>query len=189
MFPTPPIVAPPPAPAPPTASCVLATLEAATIALWRSLQNPSLSSPTLRTSSPHAANNLSNSSAQRCREALTINHNPPADGSTKVPEVREYTIGLGEPANAGSPHAHLLGPTSSKGDALRLLLLRIVGAPSLCPPCRGPIFIGGHPCQPPPLPRNPSLRPCPSDPPPTALQPTHDPTSVLLQCKQHANSE
>ncbi|KAG5349783.1 hypothetical protein C0989_001888 [Termitomyces sp. Mn162] len=34
MSPTPPIVAMPPSPAPPTASCTLAALEAATVTLW-----------------------------------------------------------------------------------------------------------------------------------------------------------
>ncbi|KAG5732057.1 hypothetical protein E4T56_gene18831 [Termitomyces sp. T112] len=123
------------------------------------------------------------------KKALTIDHNPPTDGSTKVPEVREYTIGPGGPANTSSPHARLLGPASGKEDALHLPLSHVTGASSLRPPHGGPIFIRGHPAPTPPLPRNPSLRPYPSDPPPTALQPTHDPTPVLLQCKWHANSE
>ncbi|KAG5334285.1 hypothetical protein C0989_003529, partial [Termitomyces sp. Mn162] len=38
MSPTPPIIAPPPAPTPPMASCALATLEAATVTPWRSPQ-------------------------------------------------------------------------------------------------------------------------------------------------------
>ncbi|KAG5334803.1 hypothetical protein C0989_003062 [Termitomyces sp. Mn162] len=94
-----------------------------------SFQNPSLSSLILQASSPSVANNCSNSSTQHCRKALVANHDPPADCSTKALEIREYTMGLGEPTIASSPHACLLGPTSSKGDALHLPLSCAMEAP------------------------------------------------------------
>ncbi|KAG5715684.1 hypothetical protein E4T56_gene468 [Termitomyces sp. T112] len=120
--PTPPIIAPLPLPVPPMAPYALAALEAVTVTPWHSLQSPSLSFPTLQTSSPHVANNLSNSSTQCHRKALATDYDPPADCSTKAPEVGEYTMGPRGPTIAGSPHARLLGPTSSKGDTLHLLL-------------------------------------------------------------------
>ncbi|KAH0581153.1 hypothetical protein H2248_012279 [Termitomyces sp. 'cryptogamus'] len=51
------------------------------------------------------------------------------------------------------------------------------------------LSLGATPRQLLPLPWNSSLRPYPSDPPPTAWQPTHSPTPALSQCKRHANSE
>ncbi|KAG5717112.1 hypothetical protein E4T56_gene6928 [Termitomyces sp. T112] len=174
-FLTPPIVAPLPAPMPPTASCTLTTLEAATVTPWRLVQFPPKPVPLL----PHPMDFLPVCGQQplqllcpTCRKASTIDHDPPANGSTKVPEVGEYTA---LPPARGMPFIYpcraLQGPPPSTHPA---------GAQSSS---------GAAPRQPPPLPQNPSLRPCPSDPPPTALQPTHDPTPVLPQCKRQANSE
>ncbi|KAG5727498.1 hypothetical protein E4T56_gene11999 [Termitomyces sp. T112] len=92
-------------------------------------------------------------------KALAADHNPPTDCSTKAPEIGEYTMGPGGPTIASSPHAHLLGPTSGKGDALHSLLLHAAGAPSLYPLHGGPTFIGDRSMPTPPLPQNPALTP------------------------------
>ncbi|KAG5733084.1 hypothetical protein E4T56_gene3541 [Termitomyces sp. T112] len=170
--PTPLIVAPPPPPAPPMAPYALTALEAATVAPWLSLQSLFLSSPTLQTSAPHVANNLSNSSTQYHRKASATNHDPPTDFSTKAPEVGEYTA---PPLARGTPSVY---PCCTSW-----------GPPPSTHPAGAQPSSGAASCQLPPLLWNPSLRPYPSDPPPTAQQPTHGLIPALPQCKWHANSE
>ncbi|KAG5717607.1 hypothetical protein E4T56_gene5418 [Termitomyces sp. T112] len=180
--PTPLIIALLPPPMPPTAPYALAALEAVTVIPWWSpWRCPYLYMPSPIPSKPHPVPSKAHPSLP-----------PPYE---LPPHVWPTTFPTPPPNTAGKPWQ----PTMTLPQTAQLrpwkLGIHLRGMPSAYPchalqeppPSTQPA--GATACQLPPLPQNPSLRPYPSDPPPTAWQPTYSPTPALPQYKQHTNSE